>query len=132
MKKKNLRSGICTSLCSSSVVTLKMPCFFLSSAIWFGLLLGQLMVQRSKWSKKGSGNVKERLRDCWSYVPLRNYLKNLSIHICTSEWFGLSKLQAQVLIKFVKNTQEVNLEPFDLNELTKQWYVLIEDSGSKE
>ena len=64
MEKKDLCSGICTLLCSSSVVTLKMPCFFLSSAIWFGLLLGQLMVHKNKMNKKGSGNVKERLRDC--------------------------------------------------------------------
>ena len=61
MEKKDLCPGIGTSLYSSSVVTLKMPCFFLSSAIWFGLLLGQLMVHKNKMNKKGSGNVKGKV-----------------------------------------------------------------------
>ena len=117
-RKKNICSGICTSLCSSSVVTLKMPCFFLSSAIWFGLLLGQLMVHGSKMSKKDSGNMKERLRDCWNYVPLRNYLT-----IKHSYWISLEismRQSIRQLKKFLrKELISINLNKIPDPQITK-------------
>ena len=123
--EKNLCSGICTSLCSSSVVTLKMPCFFLSSAIWFGLLLGQLMVHGSKMSKKGYGNMKERLRDCWNYVPLRNYLT-----IKHSYWISLeiSSMRQSVrqLKKFIrKELISISLNTIPDLQITKATVLII-------
>ena len=109
--EKTLCSVICTSLCSSSVVTLKMPCFFLSSAIWFGLLLGQLMVHGSKMSKKGYGNMKERLRDCWNYVPLRNYFT-----IKHSYWISL-EISMRQSIRQLKKILRKELISISLNTI---------------